>query len=479
MANKLFSVLLVLFTLSCICAYGNEYCRSDNNAIFFTDSILLAEGKTEIITPIIYFDFMRDNPLIWFINKQYYDFDFNELFALCPNEVDFIGLNGDFIETALDLIKDDSIKVKLDRQGLASFAIQEPEGMVDLWVRPIHFQDAQINIKKDYIQLDKQKIPIPKDIFDNANRFQSWLKLARLDLNKGSHRIELKSKDGEKLDKITIYLIKPDRLQDGLSRALDIISDTAVNVGYLFTTESEFFVPETSYFSLKLELVPVDISKDALLFKIDDIIYTTDDFYLSENNYIYRGKNQVSLSKGFHTVAMYNSDVLEWLGVEQIITSFNESKDKIFFKASRINPTRWQIVVDFTAAGKWLIFNESFHPFWKAYIGIINSSEETDNKSAGLFKKSAIFSGFKVIGKMKELGVHRLANGYANSWYITPDIVKQLKRDRRSNSADKLLIILEYYPQRYLEFGIVVSILALFIVILFFAFRRNYELGGE
>jgi len=82
----------------------------------------------------------------------------------------------------------------------------------------------------------------------------------------------------------------------------------------------------------------------------------------------------------------------------------------------KINPTKYKIYVD-AKEPFWLVFSESFHSGWKAFI----SDKEIDN--------------------------HLLVNGYANGWYIT--------------KTGKYTITLEFTPQKLFDYGLIFSMIAL------------------
>jgi hypothetical protein len=103
----------------------------------------------------------------------------------------------------------------------------------------------------------------------------------------------------------------------------------------------------------------------------------------------------------------------------------------------RINPTRYNIDVN-SQEDFWLVFSESFHPDWKAYI-IENRSAE--NKT--WYEWSALLTWIFERDQRRELTDHYQVNAYANGWYVS--------------NTGKYSITLEFTPQRSFEFGIIIS----------------------
>ncbi len=108
----------------------------------------------------------------------------------------------------------------------------------------------------------------------------------------------------------------------------------------------------------------------------------------------------------------------------------------------RINPTRYVVKLRRIKEPFWLVFLESFHKGWKAYmLQTPNSKLKTQNRR----EWSALVSAWKDRGRRIELKEHYVVNGYANGWWIDPSKVKEIE------------IVLEYMPQRLVEVGILIS----------------------
>jgi hypothetical protein len=111
----------------------------------------------------------------------------------------------------------------------------------------------------------------------------------------------------------------------------------------------------------------------------------------------------------------------------------------------KVNPTRYN--VDVNAWDKfWLVFSESFHPGWKAYI-VENPNDQSPNPNRPWYEWSALLTWLKERGRRTELTDHYLVNAYANGWYVP--------------QTGQYRIVLEYWPQRLFEIGVIVSVTTL------------------
>ncbi|MGB9911202.1 MAG: hypothetical protein ACPLKP_01210 [Microgenomates group bacterium] len=161
----------------------------------------------------------------------------------------------------------------------------------------------------------------------------------------------------------------------------------------------------------------------------------------------------------------------------------------------KVNPTKYKIKIEEAKTPYTLVFSESFHEGWKIYlkeaqsakgkaqnlkfkdlrdvvVGMIGKIGEKvtdlflDNRGYGeevasyfdgeikegthrmTFLEPAAFEtwGKKSIAEER----HYLVNGYANSWYITPEDV---------GGAENYELIVEFWPQRFFYIGLGISLL--------------------
>ena len=160
---------------------------------------------------------------------------------------------------------------------------------------------------------------------------------------------------------------------------------------------------------------------------------------------------------------------------EHSIHDTNAKEPEITFR--KINPTRY--VVDVKAEKPfWLVFSESFHAGWKAYVRretrdrIQKSEVRSQRLEGGDWKAevnekneehwSALVSAWRDEGKRVELTEHQMVNGYANGWYVPVGQKTEVRSQKKSEEEEEKLIgdfqiVLEYKPQRLFEIGILIS----------------------
>ena len=158
--------------------------------------------------------------------------------------------------------------------------------------------------------------------------------------------------------------------------------------------------------------------------------------------------------------------IVEPLMILKMIQKDYSSVPKITF--NKINPTKYVIDIEDATDPYYLVFSESFHRGWKAYIDIsqkskIKSQNDTNQIVASYFtgeinerKPQNIFldqSTFETWGKRPlPDDRHIVMNGYANSWFITP---------QDSGGQTNYRIVVEYWPQQLFYIGLLVTALAI------------------
>lgn len=126
----------------------------------------------------------------------------------------------------------------------------------------------------------------------------------------------------------------------------------------------------------------------------------------------------------------------------------------------RINPTKYEVKVENATKPFFLVFSESYHPKWKAYVekdhikfnGIIaeyNNPIVKEAKHEMSFTPNDVFYVFK---KPINEDLHFIVNGYANAWYIDPKDV----------GKDNFTITLYFWPQSLFYLGMIISGITLF-----------------
>lgn len=134
-------------------------------------------------------------------------------------------------------------------------------------------------------------------------------------------------------------------------------------------------------------------------------------------------KEGVFLEKGMHTIEFSQEETLEYYVCFELQGAKQEKVDlpEVFF--TKINPAKYRLRIK-ASQPYILVFNEAFHPDWKAYID------------------------------GREVTEHFSANGYANAWLI-----------KKSGLYE---VVLEFWPQRlFVAAGLIsLSVCGFFIIAL-------------
>ncbi|OQX52630.1 MAG: hypothetical protein B5M53_08085, partial [Candidatus Cloacimonas sp. 4484_209] len=135
----------------------------------------------------------------------------------------------------------------------------------------------------------------------------------------------------------------------------------------------------------------------------------------------------------------------------------------------KINPTRYEVKIENATAPFFLVFSESYHPKWKAYIKTENRNWEMGNgrqkienekweiiaEYPKVHVKEARHDWYKftpqdikyLFEKPLPEKSHSLVNGYANAWYIDPKEIGQ----------QNFTITLYFWPQSLFYLGLFIS----------------------
>lgn len=116
----------------------------------------------------------------------------------------------------------------------------------------------------------------------------------------------------------------------------------------------------------------------------------------------------------------------------------------------KINPTKYVVRIHGAAEDFPLVFNESYHEGWKAYIMKSNTHQNSQLPAGRLYEtwfREHIPDNY-----------HWTANGYANSWWIKLDEIKR-PGDYIQNPDGSIdfELVLEFWPQRLFYIGSFIS----------------------
>jgi hypothetical protein len=182
--------------------------------------------------------------------------------------------------------------------------------------------------------------------------------------------------------------------------------------------------------------------------------------FIISSNYI-TGSNVIFLSN--------QTSIKQW----QLLKNFhNGSVPQIIFK--RVNPTKYIVEVKNATQPFFLVFSESYHPWWKAYA---------EDKLSGVGEIAANYGNIKVKEARSEMKFtpedisylfikplsddnHFIANGYANAWYVDP---KEIDRD----GDGCFTITLYFLPQSLFYLGLLVSGATFAVCTIYLILRSN------
>ena len=205
------------------------------------------------------------------------------------------------------------------------------------------------------------------------------------------------------------------------------------------------------------------------LYKIDDNyylprIYTSNQFILTKNmetmfkeikkdsfvlgNQILFLKDQIIEEKNNKT------DKSKWIEISKLPSSEQVYHPQISFK--KINPTKYKVKIENAAQPFFLVFSESYHPQWKAYLDKNFNSEQiayynsTNVKEFRHEQKFSLRDISYLFAKPLKENNHFIANGYANAWYIDPKGVD-------AAGDGKFIVTLYFWQQILFYLGLMIS----------------------
>ena len=208
---------------------------------------------------------------------------------------------------------------------------------------------------------------------------------------------------------------------------------------------------EISNLSMKDMAKEDEASRAIPLFRIAGKVYSAgdmDELEIESEGFLGEVRD-LHLAKGDYEFSSMENETfkIDWFIMEPSNLLSEDSAVKIEFR--KVNPTRY-VVSGEADKSFWLVFSESFHKDWKAYMKKVEIEDEGDRSLAKKqrFEWSALITLLRDSGKRKELKEHYLVNGYANGWWVPIEADSQVRRFE---------VILEFTPQRLFEIGIMVS----------------------
>jgi hypothetical protein len=151
-----------------------------------------------------------------------------------------------------------------------------------------------------------------------------------------------------------------------------------------------------------------------------------------------------------------NQEQIQLINEYKSTVFIDENASELIFQ--KINPTKYKVNVN-ASQPFFLIFSESYHPDWEAYIDkpftfnkIIANHTNVNVKEAKHENSFTLSDISYLFTKSQNGNNHFIANGYANAWYINPE---------EYGRGENFTVTLYYKPQSYFYIGLIISGLTL------------------
>lgn len=189
---------------------------------------------------------------------------------------------------------------------------------------------------------------------------------------------------------------------------------------------------------------------------------------------IYTAKSSQTIIQSDNATSVFDYDqniVISSQNQEKIIPKIEGPK--ISFQ--KINPTKYKIRIDKVHEPFWIIFSETYNPYWKIYVN--NDSISCDpiviyaDNVTGCNRKDKFFDitdlTYFFMQPLPEKN-HFMVNGYANAWYIDPNELRT-EKDLTKNFT----MTINFKPQSYFYGALIISILTFIVCLTYIVYNRN------
>ena len=173
---------------------------------------------------------------------------------------------------------------------------------------------------------------------------------------------------------------------------------------------------------------------------------------------IFENEQEAQAALSSSSIALYKLVVPKLMITKPVNYFYNQPQ----INFQKINPTKYYVRLRKQHEPFLLVFSEAFHPGWKIYLATKDRIDvpvlETyfGDKILEHFPDSGFFdSRFFETWGLKLAGENHLkVNGYANSWWITPEIF---------GDRQEIVLIVEYSGQKYFYWASMITILTIII----------------
>ncbi|MEW6188819.1 MAG: hypothetical protein AB1466_01720, partial [Actinomycetota bacterium] len=230
-------------------------------------------------------------------------------------------------------------------------------------------------------------------------------------------------------------------------------------------TVDNYVVPENGEYEVLVKAEDELKNRDSRVFslKVDGSIVSKTPVFRSDG---WVSLGDFSFKRGGHRLSLYAVDKKgKDTPVERAYIVLRKGKPAanpppmIAFK--KINPTKYVVSVENASQPFFLVFSESYHPQWKAYVKSGVGSREMGDEIVAEYPKLGVREARHemsfIPGDISYLFAkpisddnHFLVNGYANAWYIDPTKVDK-------DGDGKFAITLYFWPQSLFYLGLMIS----------------------
>lgn len=185
-----------------------------------------------------------------------------------------------------------------------------------------------------------------------------------------------------------------------------------------------------------------EVLKDIPLFKLGDKVYSLKDMdkVEIESESLLGEVKDLHLSRGDYEFSSLENETfkVDWFIMEPAALLSEDSGAKIEFR--KINPTRYTVYAE-AEKSFWLVFSESFHKDWKAYIRKVEIEDDKDGSLAKKqrFEWSALITLFRDLGKRKCFRPHTFfTDNIVLHFYLSniPEEYNQVAEDIKKDPSD-------------------------------------------
>lgn len=178
-------------------------------------------------------------------------------------------------------------------------------------------------------------------------------------------------------------------------------------------------------------------------------IYLPEQLYVVDNDIKTSVLNKAGVGGAFSYVD--NNDMQKLVNLK----ANQPSEAKVSY--SEINPTKYKVLINEASKPLFINFSETYDDNWK----LISPNQWYSTKSVNAGE------------------LHIVANGYANGWVVDPQKICKNEKNICSRNEDgsyNLHLLVEFFPQRFVYIGAILSSVYLFLCVIYLSTTRRKDL---